>query len=315
MTTDRGLGPRVSLHAGALVAVLTALLLGQGLIGPVPVANTPAPRVDYVALGDSYSAGPLIPAQELMAGLCLRSTHDYPALLARLLQVDSFADVTCTGAKTYDLSRSVPNQLPGPPPRPQLEAVRPGTDLVTVGIGGNDYGLFSTVFRRCSEVAATDPAGAPCRRLFTVDGVDTLSRDAAAVEGRVATVLSDLHRRAPGAEVWVVGYPRLFPAHGTCAAVPFATGDYRWADRVERAVNASLRAAAAAGGAGYVDLYAASRGHDVCAGSRAWVNGSEDRLGVAAAYHPLRAGMEGAARAIWQRVLADGQLPIAALSP
>ena len=305
----------MSLHAGALLAVLTALLLGQGLIGPVPVANTPAPRIDYVALGDSYSAGPLIPAQELMAGLCLRSTHDYPALLARLLQVASFADVTCTGANTIDLSRSMPNQMPGPPPRPQLEAVRPGTDLVTIGIGGNDYGLFSTVFRRCSEVAVTDPAGSPCRRRFTVGGVDTMSREAAAVEERVATVLSDVHRRAPGAEVWVVGYPRLFPAHGTCDAVPFATGDYRWADSIERAVNASLRSAAAAGGAGYVDLYAASRGHDVCAGSRAWVNGSEDRLGVAAAYHPLRAGMEGAARAIWQRVLADGQLPIAALSP
>lgn len=315
MTTDRGLGPRVSLHAGALVAVLTALLVGQGLIGPVPVANAPSPRIDYVALGDSYSAGPLIPAQELMAGLCLRSTHDYPALLARLLQVDSFADVTCTGADTTELSRSMPNQLPGPPPRPQLDAVRPGTDLVTVGIGGNDYGLFSTVFRRCSEVAVTDPTGAPCRHLFTVDGVDTMSRDAAGVEQRVATVLSEVHRRAPGAEVWIVGYPRLFPQHGTCGAVPFAAGDYRWADRVERAVNASLRSAAAAGGAGYVDLYAASRGHDVCAGSQAWVNGSEDRLGVAAAYHPLRAGMEGAARAIFQRVLADGQLPIAALSP
>ena len=305
----------MSLHAGALVAVLTALLLGQGLVWPVPVASTPSPRLDYVALGDSYSAGPLIPAQELMAGLCLRSTHDYPALLARLLQVDSFADVTCTGASTLDLSRSMPNQVPGPPPRTQLEAVRPGTDLVTVGIGGNDYGLFATLFRRCSEVAVTDPTGAPCRRLFTVDGVDTRSRYAAGVEQRVAPVLSDIHRRAPGAEVWVVGYPRLFPQHGSCAAVPFAVGDYRWADSIERAINASLRSAAAAGGAGYVDLYAASLGHDICAGSRAWVNGSEDRLGVAAAYHPLRAGMEGAARAIWQRVLADGQLPIAALSP
>ena len=157
-----------------MVAVLVALLLGPGLLGPVPVASTPSPRIDYVALGDSYSAGPFIPAQELMAGTCLRSTHDYPALLAGMLQVDSFADVTCTGADTSDLSRSVPNQLPGPPPRPQLDALGPGTDLVTVGIGGNDFGLFGSIFHRCTLLARSDPAGAPCRRAHTVDGVDTM---------------------------------------------------------------------------------------------------------------------------------------------
>jgi len=39
-----------------VVAVLVALLLGPGLLGPVPVASAPSPRIDYVALGDSYSA-------------------------------------------------------------------------------------------------------------------------------------------------------------------------------------------------------------------------------------------------------------------
>ena len=138
-----------------------------------------------------------------------------------MLQVDSFADVTCTGAETSDLSQSVPNQLPGPPPRPQLDALGPGTDLVTVGIGGNDFGLFGSIFRRCSLLARSDIAGAPCRRAHTVDGVDTMSRDAAEVEEHVATLLAEVRRRAPGAEVWVDRLsPRLFPARGTCRRCP-----------------------------------------------------------------------------------------------
>ena len=298
-----------------MVAVLVALLLGPGLLGPVPVASAPSPRIDYVALGDSYSAGPFIPAQELMAGTCLRSTHDYPALLAAMLQVDSFADVTCTGADTSDLSQSVPNQLPGPPPRPQLDALGPGTDLVTVGVGGNDFGLFGSIFHRCTLLARSDPTGAPCRRAHTVDGVDTMSRDAAEVEEHVATLLAEVRRRAPGAEVWVIGYPRVFPGRGTCPELPFAVGDYGWADHVERVVNASLRSAAEASGARFVDLYAGSRGHDVCAGSDAWVNGSQEQIGRAAAYHPLREGMEGAARTIRGQLVAESVLPFPLLSP
>ncbi|GAA2135550.1 SGNH/GDSL hydrolase family protein [Nocardioides koreensis] len=303
------------MHGGAVVTVLVALLLGPALLGPVPRASAPSPRVDYVALGDSYSAGPFIPAQVLMAGTCLRSTHNYPSLLARMLQVRSFADMTCTGADTTDLTRSVPNKLPGPPPQPQLDALGPGTDLVTLGIGGNDFGLFGAVLRRCSPLARSDPTGAPCRNRYTVDGVDTKSRDAAGVEGRVAAVLSEIRRRAPGAEVWVIGYPRLFPERGTCPGLPFAEGDYRWADRIERLVNESLRSAAESVGAGFVDLYAGSRGHDVCAGSDAWVNGARQEIGRAAAFHPFREGMEAAARTIRRQLVAESALPFPLLSP
>ena len=67
----------------------------------------------------------------------------------------------------------------------------------------------------------------------------------------------------------VVGYPRLLPTRGTCAAAPFATGDYPFARRVGILLNRSLRLAAAAHHATYVGTYGVSRGHDVCAGARA----------------------------------------------
>jgi hypothetical protein len=138
--------------------------------------------------------------------------------------------------------------------------------------------------------------------------VDATLADAQRVRPDVAWVVGEVRRRAPRAEVWVVGYPRLLPRRGTCAAVPFAAGDYRWADRVERELNASLRAAARSLGAGFVDVYAASAGHDACAGPDAWINGSVDRLGRAAAYHPFQAGMEGTAEAVRAALLARSEL-------
>ncbi len=285
--------------------LLAALILS--VVTAVAAASTPAdapsPGLDYVALGDSYSAGPLVPRQRLEAGLCLRSDHNYPSLLARKLHVTSFRDVTCSGADSKDLSRPVRTGLPGPPSPPQLAALDAGTDLVTLGIGGNDNGLFSALFRTCPTLAHRDPGGAPCRDAYTAaDGSDELAAKIGYVRAHLETLLDRIHARAPNAEVWVVGYPRVLPADGTCRAIPLAAGDYRWADRLERTLNTALEAAASLDDAHFADTYAASTGHDACAGRDAWVNGSVESLRRAAAYHPLRPGMEAEARLLQQRI-------------
>ena len=265
-------------------------------------APAPAPEpVDYVALGDSFSAGPLVPDARSDPPGCFRSTNNYPAYLAGYLGVRSYRDVTCSGAQTRDLLR--PQRMAfGQTAPPQLDALSAGTDLVTVGIGGNDFGLFGSIIGTCGVLRDRDPRGAPCRRSFTrrIDGrpVDTKARDARRVEVGVARVLRAVSRRAPQAEVYVVGYPRLLPERGRCPAVPFAAGDYPWGRRVERLLNDSLSGAAERSGATFVDLYPASRGHDACAGSRAWLNGSQTLFGLAAGFHPFQEGMRGMARAV-----------------
>ena len=265
-------------------------------------APTPAPApVDYVALGDSFSAGPLVPDARSDPPGCFRSTNNYPAYLAGYLGVRSYRDVTCSGAQTRDLQR--PQQLAfGQTAPAQLDALSAGTDLVTVGIGGNDFGLFGSIVGTCGALRDRDPRGAPCRRSFTrrVAGrpVDTKARDARRVEDRLARVLRAVARRAPEADVYVVGYPRLLPEHGSCAAVSFAAGDYPWGRRVQRLLNDSLSGAAERSGATFVDLYPASLTHDACAGSRAWVNGSQTLFGLAAGFHPFQEGMRGMAGAV-----------------
>src|SRR5256886_13931736 len=51
----------------------------------------------YVAEGDSYTAGPLIPDLTGSPAGCARSTHDYPSLVAAGVGAASFTDVSCQG--------------------------------------------------------------------------------------------------------------------------------------------------------------------------------------------------------------------------
>jgi lysophospholipase L1-like esterase len=280
--------------AGFLLAVL--LLVAACSDGGLPSQPpTPAgPRLQrYVALGDSYSAGPLIPTTDL-AGGCARSDHDYPSLVARRLHVRTFVDVTCSGATTADLAGY---QHPFPSSRvpPQLRAVTRRADLVTIGIGGNDLDLFGTLVNTCTRLRSADPAGAPCARHFAAR--HTLASVLRTIGGRVRGSLLAIRHKAPDATVVLVGYLRLVPEHGTCRALPLATGDYAFGRRVSRALAAAMRQAAHRAGVLFVDMYAASRGHSACAPDP-WVNGAVTARQRALAYHPLLSGMRADARGV-----------------
>ncbi|GCD92274.1 SGNH/GDSL hydrolase family protein [Nocardioides sp. LS1] len=257
--------------------------------------------IDYVALGDSYSAGPLIRLTRQDPVGCFRSTNNYPAYLAGFLGVATYRDMTCSGARTDDFFTRQ-GVLLGDAPAPQLSALSADTDLVTIGIGGNDHGLFGSMISTCQQVRHLDPTGSPCRKHFTTrDGVDTKLRDARDIERLVAHALIAVHRAAPNAAVYVVGYPRLLPLTGTCDEVPFATGDYAWGRRIEWLLNKSLQQAAADHRATYVNLYPATRGHDAC-GTDAWINGSVAKLNVALDFHPFQVGEREMGRAVFRSI-------------
>jgi len=288
---------------GALFAVATAA--PSAAAPDTASAADVAGGIDYVALGDSYTAGPLVPLQTPGPLGCFRSSSNYPAFLATYLQVRSFTDVSCSAARTEHLftsqTGSLPSGLPENHNAPQLLAVTEETDLVTLGIGGNDFGLFGQMIDQCGALAAEQPdADAPCRDHFTVDGVDTKLRDARAIQANVEGALAAIRERAPHAQVVVVGYLHILPEEGTCADVPFAPGDYAWGTQVHQALNTSLRQAAEAYGAEYVDTYGASRGHDACAADP-WVNGAQLKP-TAFAYHPYRSGMKAVADVTYRQL-------------
>lgn len=255
-------------------------------------ATTPVPGpaiTRYVALGDSYTAAPLVP--DLVPGSsCFRSTNNYPALVARGTRVGSLVDRSCSGATIADLRHP---QMEGVPA--QFSALDAGTDLVTLSMGGNDSDVFGLLVGFCPSLRAQDPRGAPCRDRFRDDGHDDLLEAVDDTRRRLVAAVRTIHERAPGAQVLVVGYPQIVPRRGTCAALPLARGDYRYVRRVNRRLAEALRYAAARGRAQYVDVWLASRGHDICS-AEPWVNGARTDPSRAQAYHPF---------AIEQRAIAD----------
>ena len=244
----------------------------------------------YVALGDSYSAAPLVPVTDVAQG-CFRSSANYPSLVAEALgaQLD---DRSCGGARTEDLTRS---QLAGVPP--QARALRPDTQLVTVGLGGNDGGVFSSLVNRCSALARQDPEGSPCETAMTAGGTDRLLTTLQATRARLTTALREVERRSPDARVLAVGYPQIVRAGSPCPELPLAAGDYAYAERVNRALTDAVRGAARAAGVTYVDVWAASRGHDICS-DQPWVNGSVTDQSAAAAYHPFAVEQRAVAKLV-----------------
>src|ERR1700735_124928 len=253
----------------ALLAAGFVMLVGPSVASAVsPTASlSPPPSPSYVALGDSYTAGPgLPPVSATGAGppapaACERSSDNYPTLVAKDLGV-TLRDASCLGASTKDLTGSQGSGIP-----PQLSALSPSTALVSLGIGGNDLG-FSSIVTNC---AAATPWGATkvgwhCGSHYSVDGVDDLVATVQQVGQRVTTALADIRARAPMARVFVVGYPDIVPASGSGCwpKVPFSSADLSFVRGIEDDLNATLHHAATAAGDEFVNMANASAAHSAC---------------------------------------------------
>lgn len=156
-----------------------------------------------------------------------------------------------------------------------------------MGLGGNDFALFAQGVIRLEDV----PADAPTE-----------------IGKRLVEVLRAVRDRAPRATVVLVGYPRIVnPASSCPRLLPLTESEERAAFRLQTRLNDAMDRAAERAGALFVDLFPASRGHDVCS-KEPWVNGRRSVPGKATAYHPLAAGMSGAAREVELALAAHGSM-------
>jgi lysophospholipase L1-like esterase len=220
------------------------------------------PAGPVVALGDSYTAGALLPLDEAAVPPgCLRSQDAYPVLVATALKAP-LTDVACTNAGVKEMTAAQKTYLGMNPP--QLAALRPDDALVLLTLGGDDMG-FMNVLQTCMKLSVTDPWGSPCEAHYTNGGTDQLAARVRAEAPRLAAVLRDIAADAPHARIAVVGYPDLFPLSGGCwPAVPISDGDIAYLRGIETQLNAMLAADAQAAGATYVNTFTATIGHDFC---------------------------------------------------
>lgn len=245
--------PRATLPAALLAALSAAALL------TAPAAADPGYQ-RYVALGDSFAAvGTLTNIRTDPIG-CARATDNYPSGVAARIRPRQFVDVSCGGARIPDLT--APQDVPFGPNPAQFDALTPDTDLVTVSIGGNDFG-FGEIIQTCARLSVGDPFGAPCKRHYTSGG-DVLGERIAALAPRIGEVVAQIRQRSPRADVVVVGYLRILPPRGGCwPLVPIAYGDVAHFAGVQDRLNAAIGQAATAAGADFVNP-GVTTGHDVC---------------------------------------------------
>ncbi len=314
MIEDHGVDRRSRRGArgwGRLASVVLAALVVAGCTSS-PSVSGPRPGADgpfrYVSLGDSYVSGPLLPEPYGEPIDCGRSRTNWPAKVARAIDAREFVDVSCGSAKSIHMTEEQEAPL-GSTAAPQFDALTADTDLVTVGVGGNDVG-FDSIAKGCVNLLpfplGDAPWGRPCIQKNVFGAWDKTSWKIEKARPLVAGVLDGIRDRSPDARIILVGYPVALPDSGVGCwpQVPILDVDVRYLRDKYREMNRMLEEVAASRGVEFVDAYTPSIGHDVCQPyPNAWVNTINlDPPGLP--LHPNVYSHERTAQVVAQAVLA-----------
>ncbi|MEV0341795.1 SGNH/GDSL hydrolase family protein [Nocardia sp. NPDC050713] len=273
-------------------SVLLATYLGASAMlgGPAYASGLPsaadAHGAVYVAMGDSYASGAGIEPM-VSSRLCGRSAVNYAHLVARDLGTAEFRDVTCAGAKVADFGAPRIGEN-DETEAPQYDALSADTTLVTVGIGGNDIGLVGLAI---SCFRAVYRLGDSCAAQNKSNRGDVYADKIAEFAGAYGEMVEEIRRRAPRAEVVMVGYPTFFRTGGCPLVQPMWPADANYLQARIEQLNAVMKEQAAAHDARFVDLIESTRGHDACASpDQRWLEGPVPVDPSAAPLHPNSAG-------------------------
>jgi lysophospholipase L1-like esterase len=230
-----------------VLACLVSSTLLTLVATPAHAATTYA-TTDYVALGDSYSAGVGAPGQ---SGLCLRGSSGYPAQWARRSRPASYRNVACSGAVTGDVQRF------------QVPYLSKTTDLVSITIGGNDAGFAPAV------ITCTLSSEAGCAAVVATahDYITDV------LPGKLDATYRTIRQHAPNAKVVVLSYPILFDTtSANCGIGGMSLAKRRALNSGAQDLDDLVKNRVAAAGFTFADVRAAFAGHGVCAASP-WING------------------------------------------
>jgi lysophospholipase L1-like esterase len=230
-----------------LACLVTSSLLTVLIATPAQAANSWA-STDYVALGDSYSAGVGAPGQ---SGFCLRGSSGYPAQWTRRNHPKSFTNAACSGAVTTDVERV------------QIPYLSKKTDLVSITIGGNDAGFAPAV------ISCTVSSDAACASVVATahDYVQ------ATMPGRLDATYRAIRTAAPKARVVVLTYPLLFDTTTVnCGIGGMSLAKRRVLNSGAQDLDELIKDRAAAAGFTVADVRSRFAGHGICAATP-YVNG------------------------------------------
>ncbi|QQM19883.1 SGNH/GDSL hydrolase family protein [Rhodococcus sp. P-2] len=273
-----------------VVAAGSIAAIGTG----VSSAETSDSVVQYVALGDSAAAGPLVNAQDSSSPGCLRSLDNYPSVVAQRLGAQ-LTDVTCSSARSANVTDTAQPTFSGQVP-PQATALGPDTDLVTITIGANDISLFPTVLSCVNPLP--EPTGTSCRDKFTAGGVDQQRHMIENASAGWGSMIESVRDGAPSARIVVIGYGTYIATGGCPGTQPFWPRDADYLQSVIDYGNTVMAATAARHDVEYIDITEATAGHDICTDpATAFYTGIVPNQ-PAVPLHPTAAGMQAIGNAV-----------------
>lgn len=182
------------------LAVIVAGLLASSIAAPA-AAHDSEP-LDYVALGDSYTAGigapnvrtsPFYPVGPQNPEPCFQASPGYADVLDKRDDVELTANAACSGWT----AAMVPIQVQAASAAGGLNAE---TDLVTITAGGNDV-KFLDVLKACLLHSLKDCNAA-------VKAGESIARTE--VRPALAHAYAAIRAKAPNARIVALGYPHLF---------------------------------------------------------------------------------------------------------
>jgi lysophospholipase L1-like esterase len=266
------------------------MAMAMGLTA-IPAEAASPPPVDYVALGDSYTAGTGAGEPYRPPGVdCWQSRRGYVDIVGQTGRVNLVANAACHGAVLSQASPTWDPVIYTPTVQEQLGGlvlagkISAGTELVSITAGANDLG-FSFVLGACSVSSEQVCAGA-------IDQA-TSSTALSFLTASLVQTYASIHAAAPNAKIAVMGYPLLFDPASSFAPIPPA--HQQLMNQATVAVNATIASAAdIANGlyqanAQYVDVTARFAGH--ASNSVApWIVLDTARPTADYNFHPNRAG-------------------------
>ncbi|MET7640694.1 SGNH/GDSL hydrolase family protein [Streptomyces sp. NPDC005438] len=247
-----------------------ALFLGLATLSGTAQAadqSSDLAAANYVALGDSYSAGNGAGDYDDDSGDCHRSNKAYPALWASANSPSSFSFVACSGAVTDDVLNN------------QVSSLNSDTSLVSLSIGGNDAG-FANAMTTCvtlGESACLDKVA---------EAKDYINNT---LPGKLDKVYDAISSKAPNAKVVVLGYPHMYQLNGSCS-VGISEKSREAINSASDALASVTSARVSAHGFSFGDTRDTFDGHEICSGD-SWLHSVT--VPVWAAYHPNANGHSG----------------------
>lgn len=183
----------------------------------------------------------------------------------------------------------------------QLDALSDDTELVTVGIVGNDLNFSGTV-ESCVKYSIANNIDTEKQYDYScatnlgsevADGIEDL-RDGA-LRDRLLGLYGEIRERAPYARVVVVSYPEFFPEDGHTGSCGWVArpSDQAWMNYSIRKADRIIGVLADEAGFEYVKMDDVLRGHEQCTEEEA-MNGIKGVIWATdpGSYHPNRLGHE-----------------------